>query len=719
MKQKSFFLMILLMSLPVLAWSDFRQTLYFSTQKAGKVPFEHELHLSRLNSNCSACHNSIFHIVRKNNKPTTMKEMEGKKSCGACHNKENPQYAQLNACTKCHKVGIIQIRVTDFGSVPFSHPKHLEMYSCTDCHDTLFKTSHDNNSRVTMAQMEKGVSCGSCHDGSTAFSVKGDCVKCHQVGDVKMPGQSVFSHKKHLEMSYDCKECHKSRFIPGANRFFATMLDMEQGKSCGGCHDGSTAFSVKGDCIKCHSQIGIIPFKAFNARFDHQVHTAMFKCNECHSGIFVGGTRSIRYSMIQMEKGASCGACHEGKTAFTVAGNCDKCHVATFPDVKFPVKDSGKVVFSHANHRIKFACNDCHNKTFNAGKGTKRFSMAQMEKGESCGTCHNGKTAFPVKNCNRCHPVKEILFSDDARFSHDKHLEMYSCQECHNKIYNASANNKRHNMQQMEKGSSCGTCHDGNTAFTAKGDCDKCHRTTVNIVFEVKETGKTLFSHAIHSGMYKCVDCHSSIFVAGKSSQRYTMAQMEKGSSCGACHDGKTAFGVKDACTKCHVVKKIHFKPGSAVFPHDVHVAAYNCKDCHPGLFIPGAGNKRFTMIDMEKGEACGSCHDSKTAFSVKGDCEKCHPGTPRAIRYELAATTGNVEFSHAPHLGRGYSCNSCHYQIVPSGLPNKRWLMKDMDQGLFCGACHGASMAFSVKSPASCERCHQKESDWRPPSSK
>lgn len=720
MKKTFGFLILILCFLPAILWADFRKTIYFDTDKAGKVAFEHELHLSRLNNNCSACHNSIFHIVRSNNKRFSMKEMEdGKKSCGVCHNKENPQQTQLNACTKCHKVGVIPIVISDFGEVKFSHPKHLEMYSCNECHDAIFKAARGTNPKVTMLQMTKGKSCGVCHDGSTAFSVKGDCIKCHQPGEISMPGKSIFSHKKHLEMSFECSECHTKRFVPGKNRLHANMTDMEKGKSCGGCHDGATAFSVKGDCAKCHTQIGTIQFKAYNANFEHQVHTAMFKCNDCHSAIFVGGTGSIRYTMRQMEKGLSCGACHEGKTAFAVNANCDKCHPAQFPEVKFTVKNAGSVNFSHNIHRTKFSCNDCHNSIFVAGTGAKRFTMSDMEKGNSCGSCHDGKTAFALKNCSKCHPVKEILFSDDARFSHDKHLEMYSCQECHNKIFNASSNNKRHTMAQMEKGASCGVCHDGSTAFSAKGDCDKCHKSTVNVVFDVKETGKTYFSHKVHTAMFKCVDCHNGIFVAGRSSKRNSMADMEKGNSCGSCHDGKTAFGVKNDCIKCHVVKKIQFKPGSAVFPHDVHIAAYNCKDCHPGLFIPGNGNKRYSMAEMESANSCGSCHDGSTAFSVKGDCQKCHIGTPKSIRYELAVNTGNVEFSHKPHVERGYNCNSCHYKVVPSGTPTKRWVMKDMDQGQFCGSCHGASMAFSVKNPSSCERCHQKESDWRPPVSK
>ncbi len=32
------------------------------------------------------------------------------------------------------------------------------------------------------------------------------------------------------------------------------MKQMQQGKSCGACHNGKKAFSVKGDCVKCHKK---------------------------------------------------------------------------------------------------------------------------------------------------------------------------------------------------------------------------------------------------------------------------------------------------------------------------------------------------------------------------------------------------------------------------------------------------------------------------------
>ncbi|HEY3308320.1 MAG TPA: c(7)-type cytochrome triheme domain-containing protein [Desulfuromonadaceae bacterium] len=694
--------------------ADIQKTLFIATQKAGKVPFEHDAHLKRLESNCSACHNSIFHVVRKKNLTFTMADMETGKSCGACHKKENPGATQLSSCTKCHPVGDVPIIIPDFGTLLFSHGKHLGMYTCGDCHNELFKTNRENP-HYSMSQMEQGKSCGACHEGKTAFSVKGDCVKCHQVGDVKMASESQFSHKLHLEFSYKCIDCHNKLFIPGPNRSHETMLDMEGGKSCGACHDGKTAFSVKGDCQKCHKNINNIDFKAFNGHFNHPTHIALFKCNDCHSSIFVGGSKSIRYTMPQMEKGKSCGACHDGKTAFGVTSNCEKCHPGSLADITFQIKHSGIVKFSHAKHRSLYACGDCHNAILGTGVAAKRFSMADMDKGKSCGACHDDKTAFSVKKCSKCHPVKEILFTEDARFNHDRHLAMYSCTDCHNQLFKAGPDNTRFTMAQMEKGNSCGGCHEGKSAFSVKGDCDKCHKSSANITFTTKEAGSINFSHKIHTALFKCSDCHNGIFIGGKGHKQASMSDMEKGKSCGACHEGKTAFGLKDGCARCHPVKEINFKPGSAVFSHKVHIAAYSCKDCHPNLFIPGPGNKPSSMILMEKGQSCGSCHDDKTVFGVKANCQKCHPRNPKTIRFELPVTTGNVDFSHKVHVLKGYNCNDCHYTIVASGLSNKRWVMKEMDQGAFCGACHGLSMAFSVKDPMACERCHQKESDWRP----
>jgi c(7)-type cytochrome triheme protein len=69
------------------------------------------------------------------------------------------------------------------GKVAFSHEKHAPKHAkCTDCHTKIFKMTKGQRSAPKMAEMEKGESCGACHNGQAAFSVKtqADCAKCHK-----------------------------------------------------------------------------------------------------------------------------------------------------------------------------------------------------------------------------------------------------------------------------------------------------------------------------------------------------------------------------------------------------------------------------------------------------------------------------------------------------------------------------------------------------------
>jgi len=67
------------------------------------------------------------------------------------------------------------------GDVTFSHENHVTGMGlkCTQCHDKLY-TDAKQHKKTTMKAMQKGKSCGACHNGKTAFSVKGDCAKCHK-----------------------------------------------------------------------------------------------------------------------------------------------------------------------------------------------------------------------------------------------------------------------------------------------------------------------------------------------------------------------------------------------------------------------------------------------------------------------------------------------------------------------------------------------------------
>jgi c(7)-type cytochrome triheme protein len=68
-------------------------------------------------------------------------------------------------------------------------------------------------------------------------------------------------------------------------------------------------------------------------------------------------------------------------------------------------------------------------------------------------------------------------------------------------------------------------------------------------------------------------------------------------------------------------------KGGDVLFSHDVHVEGMSlaCIKCHDGLYTSAKQHKKVSMKQMQKGKSCGLCHNGKTAFSVKGDCAKCH----------------------------------------------------------------------------------------------
>ena len=79
----------------------------------------------------------------------------------------------------------------------------------------------------------------------------------------------------------------------------------------------------------------------------------------------------------------------------------------------------------------------------------------------------------------------DILFSDTKKFppvlfSHKNHREIGNqCTDCHDTIFqkkkgSTDAGNAM-TMKVMKKGKFCGTCHNGEKAFTVRRFCKKCH----------------------------------------------------------------------------------------------------------------------------------------------------------------------------------------------------------------------------------------------------
>ena len=168
--------------------------------------------------------------------------------------------------------------------VAFPHSSHTALLTCNTCHPRIFQY---RGAPVTMDHLAKGAFCAECHD-KVAFPVDADCGRCHfrmasedstatpeLLGSTIMPrvrpgagGGSgnasgmvtddfplaQFPHWVHRSR-YLCKACHMELFVPKAGANVVTMSMISDGRSCGVCHDGKTAFAADiGSCARCHTQ---------------------------------------------------------------------------------------------------------------------------------------------------------------------------------------------------------------------------------------------------------------------------------------------------------------------------------------------------------------------------------------------------------------------------------------------------------------------------------
>jgi len=67
----------------------------------------------------------------------------------------------------------------------------------------------------------------------------------------------------------------------------------------------------------------------------------------------------------------------------------------------------GTVEFEGDEHAEEgYTCESCHPSLFQMKKGSAGMTMELLNKGQFCGSCHNGKAAFSAsdpKECHECH----------------------------------------------------------------------------------------------------------------------------------------------------------------------------------------------------------------------------------------------------------------------------------------------------------------------------
>ncbi len=151
--------------------------------------------------------------------------------------------------------------------VIFDHRIHTDTIGldCNACHAELFAMQRGvapKTGKLTMASLAEGQFCGACHDGRTAFDSDTNCTACHVVPEdpiiwTKPVKAVVFYHNVHTEeYGLECDSCHNEAFSmklgAAENAPDFTMKSLYEGRYCGTCHDGETAFASNTLCNTCH-----------------------------------------------------------------------------------------------------------------------------------------------------------------------------------------------------------------------------------------------------------------------------------------------------------------------------------------------------------------------------------------------------------------------------------------------------------------------------------
>lgn len=189
------------------------------------------------------------------------------------------------------------------------------------------------------------------------------------------------------------------------------------------------------------------------------------------------------------------------------------------PDLTFGAAGPlSPVVFRHGPH-VGFArgqCTACHPQPFKILQPAGRTNHAEMNAGRSCGACHNGRMAFATAApdaCRRCHAPPPAAKAPAAPPPGRKIPPRRA----------AAAP----------------------PAAAVPGD--------VALRKGAASPAAVTFRHAAHARV-GCDRCHPGPFAMKAGGTPLDKAAMLQGKSCGACHDGKQAFGMADAaqCARCH-----------------------------------------------------------------------------------------------------------------------------------------------------------------------
>jgi nitrate/TMAO reductase-like tetraheme cytochrome c subunit len=253
----------------------------------------------------------------------------------------------------CHDAAKLVAEPVDFGSVKFTHAKHIAQtvdgirIECGTCHNHFEGDEHFNvNTDV----------CYTCHflkQSSTGKRlVQTDCRSCHETPDkVIERGMVSVNHAEFVSYQVNCDDsCHKgqieqdSRVDENTCLMCHTFTAAAEPMDAARLHELHGGSHQKVECFACHGKVA-------HARTTGGSLAAMMQCTNCHSdthniqgGIYGAehhprGTDDSRVLGPMYLTHVACADCHIGvepiktegiasigKVARAAPEACDKCH---------------------------------------------------------------------------------------------------------------------------------------------------------------------------------------------------------------------------------------------------------------------------------------------------------------------------------------------------------------------------------------------------------
>lgn len=230
--------------------------------------------------------------------------------------------------------------------------------------------------------------------------------------------------------------------------------------------------------------------------YPHWMHRAIFDCKVCHESIFHMQRWSNPISHKEIDAGRQCGACHDGKLAFSSTEKCERCHIVGRPEAEalhHPEKvDLNKL--KQAAERVGAKWNP--EKLPNGKLPLDRFNFIDWLALKNAGAFSPLVSLDPnVKDETRDNRILFKSSSDfvsDVIFDHKVHADWINCITCHPAIFKDELGGNRIKMIDMASGQFCGHCH-GKVSFTF-ADCLRCHKKTTGKVGD----HETRFSNLLH-----------------------------------------------------------------------------------------------------------------------------------------------------------------------------------------------------------------------------